>query len=48
MSFTDKDGRSTKAFQKGKAWHCRCKPIAERICEQKLELSQIRSLWENW
>jgi len=40
--FTDKDGHLTKVFQKEKTGHC--KSIAERICEQKLESSLIKSL----
>jgi len=42
MPFTDKDGHLTKAFQKEKARHH--KSVAEKMSEQKLELSLIKSL----
>jgi len=47
MPFTDKDGHLIKAFQKEKkAGHC--KSIANKICEQKLESSLIKSFSEKW
>jgi len=44
MPFTDKDGHLTTAFQEESTGHY--KSIAERISEQKLEPSLMKSLLE--
>jgi len=46
MPFTDKYGHLTKVFQKEKKHDTAIKSIAERINEQKLESSLIKSLLE--
>jgi len=44
MPFTDKDGHLTKAVQKANT--ITVQVIDERINEEKLESSLIKSLWE--